>query len=151
MLLDTARKRLRKKQNMSYNVTVKTIPERYAATVHTVIPRYEDEGMAWNMMNECQMPLVPTDPCLAATEFLDKEYKEENVGIAVMMYFLNLIASIAEVAEFLKYITPFGYCEGADIISNGSLDAVMVSVGMVLCVGGIAVAYLKYTRKDIHS
>ncbi|MGN1135965.1 MAG: helix-turn-helix domain-containing protein [Oscillospiraceae bacterium] len=47
MLLDTARKRLRKEQNMSFNVTVKTIPERYAATVHTVIPHYEDEGIAW--------------------------------------------------------------------------------------------------------
>ena len=34
MLLDAARKRLRKEENMSYNVTLKTIPERYAATVH---------------------------------------------------------------------------------------------------------------------
>ena len=44
-LLDTARKRLRKEQNMSYNVSIKTIPERYAATVHMTIPHYEDEGM----------------------------------------------------------------------------------------------------------
>ena len=28
---------------MNYDVTVKTIPERYAATVHTVIPRYEKD------------------------------------------------------------------------------------------------------------
>ena len=70
---------------MSFNVTVKTIPERYAATVHTVIPRYEDEGIAWDMMSECKKMLVPTDPCLAATEFLDKEYKEENVEIISWM------------------------------------------------------------------
>ncbi len=44
-LLDAARKRLRKEENMSYNVTIKTIPERYAATVRMIIPRYEDEGM----------------------------------------------------------------------------------------------------------
>lgn len=44
-LLDTARERLRKEQNMSYNVSIKTIPERYAATVHMTIPHYEDEGM----------------------------------------------------------------------------------------------------------
>lgn len=37
---------------MNYDETVKTIPERYAATVHTVIPRYEDEGMAWGYMSE---------------------------------------------------------------------------------------------------
>ena len=48
-----------------------------------------------------------------------------GLGIAVIMYFLNLISNIAEVAEFLKYITPFGYCEGADIVTNGSLDGTM--------------------------
>ena len=70
---------------MNYDVTVKTIPERYAATVHMVVPRYEDEGMAWGMMAECKVPLIPADPCLAAAEFLDKEYKEENVEIMVWM------------------------------------------------------------------
>ena len=54
---------------MNYDVTVKTIPERYAATVHTVIPRYEDEGMAWGYMSEIGPSLVPADPCLAAAEF----------------------------------------------------------------------------------
>ncbi len=83
MLLETARKRLRKEQNMSFDVTVKTIPERYAATVHMVIPRYEDEGMAWNMMGECKEPLIPADPCYAIAEFLDDEFKEENVEIVV--------------------------------------------------------------------
>lgn len=85
MLLDTARKRLRKEQDMSFNVTTKIIPERYAATIHMIIPRYEDEGMAWGMLAECKEPLVPADPCLAATEFLDKEYKEENVEIIAWM------------------------------------------------------------------
>ena len=44
-LLDAARKRLRKEENMSYNVALKTIPERYAATIRMTIPRYEDEGI----------------------------------------------------------------------------------------------------------
>ena len=51
-LLDTARERLRKEQNMSYNVSIKTIPERYAATVHMTIPHYEDEGMVWQILGE---------------------------------------------------------------------------------------------------
>ncbi len=86
MLLDTARKRLRKEQKMNYDVNVKTIPERYAATVHMIIPRYEDEGMAWSMMrSECKEPLIPADPCYAAAEFLDNEFKEENVEIVVSM------------------------------------------------------------------
>lgn len=53
MLLDTVRKRLRKEPKMNYDVTIKTIPERYAATVHMIIPHYENEGMAWGMMAGC--------------------------------------------------------------------------------------------------
>ena len=66
-----------------------------------------------------------------------------------MMYFLNLIANIAEVAGFLKYITPFGYCDGADIVTNGNLDGVMLTIGIAIGVIGIATAYMKYARKDI--
>lgn len=84
-LLDTARKRLRKEDKMSYNVTVKTIPERYAATVHTVIPRYEDEGTMWATLcsETAGMNLIPADPCLCAACFLDGEYKERDVEVEI--------------------------------------------------------------------
>ena len=85
MLLDTARKRLRKEQNMSFDVIVKTIPERYASTVQMVVPHYEDEGMLWNAMRSECTDFVPAEPCLAAAEFLDDEYKEENVEIIAWM------------------------------------------------------------------
>ena len=88
--------------------------------------------------------------CFGISAFLRKGSVGIGLGIAVMMYFLNLIANIADVAEFLKYITPFGYCEGADIVSSGGLDIALVSIGAVIGIGGIIIAYLKYTKKDIH-
>lgn len=88
--------------------------------------------------------------CFGISAFLRKGSAGAGLGIAAMMYFLNLIANIADVASFLKYITPFGYCEGADIISNGSLDITLVAIGAVIGIGGIIIAYLKYTKKDIH-
>lgn len=88
--------------------------------------------------------------CFGISAFLRKGSAGVGLGIAAMMYFLNLIANIADVAEFLKYITPFGYCEGADIVANGSLDGVLVAIGAVIGIGGILIAYLKYTKKDIH-
>ncbi len=80
-LLNAARKRLRKEENMRYNVTIKTIPERYAATVQMTLPRYEDEGMLWGKLVEetCRMRVTEDDPCLCAVTYLDGEYKEENV------------------------------------------------------------------------
>ena len=88
--------------------------------------------------------------CFGISAFLRKGSAGVGLGIAAMMYFLNLIANIADVAGFLKYITPFGYCEGADIVSNGCLDTALVAVGAALGIAGILIAYLKYTNKDIH-
>ncbi len=88
--------------------------------------------------------------CFGVSSFLRKGSVGAGLGIAVMMYFLNLIANIADTASFLKYITPFGYCDGADIVANGRLDGTMVAIGAAIGIGGIVIAYLKYTRKDIH-
>ena len=88
--------------------------------------------------------------CFGISAFLRKGSVGVGLGIAAMMYFLNLIANIADVAKFLKYITPFGYCEGADIVSDGSLDITLVVIGAVIGISGIIVAYLKYAKKDIH-
>lgn len=88
--------------------------------------------------------------CSGISAFMRKGSVGVGLGIAAMMYVLNLIANIAESAEFLKYITPFGYCEGADIVKDKALNGTMVTVGMIFCAAGITVAYVKYTRKDIH-
>ena len=82
-LLETARIRLRKDEIMTYNVTLKTLPERYCATVQMKIPRYEDEGMIWDVLcrETDHMPLIADDPCCCAVTFLDNEYKETDVEI----------------------------------------------------------------------
>lgn len=88
--------------------------------------------------------------CFGVSAFLRKGSIGAGLGIATMMYFLNLVANIADVADFLKYITPFGYCEGADIVSDGSLDGTLVAIGAVIGIVGIIIAFVKYTKKDIH-
>ncbi len=87
--------------------------------------------------------------CFGLSAFLRKGSLGIGLGIAAIMYFLNIIANITEDAEFLKFITPFGYAEGADIVNNGCLEWGKVVIGMVLCTAGIVAAYLGYTRKDL--
>lgn len=56
LLLKTAIKRLRKDGTaMSYNVTLKTLPERYVASVRQIIPSYEYEGKAFGMCGAYQV------------------------------------------------------------------------------------------------
>ena len=74
---------------------------------------------------------------------------EIGLGAAAILYFLNLIANITDSADFLRYITPFGYAEGADIVTNVSLDWGLVGLGLAYGAAGIGAAYVKYCRKDI--
>ena len=85
-LLETAQKRLRKEdKTMKYDVTIKTFPPRYSATVRMVIPAYEQEGMLWNLLMEetAQLNLVDGDPCYCCAVFHDKEYREADVEVEV--------------------------------------------------------------------
>lgn len=87
--------------------------------------------------------------CFGLSAFLRRGSLGIGLGIATVMYFLNIVANISDSAEFLKYITPFGYTEGADIVANGSLNTAMVLLGMAYTAVGIAAAYWKYCKKDI--
>ena len=88
--------------------------------------------------------------CFGISSFLRKNSMGIGLGLAMMLYFLNIVANITDKAEFLKYITPFGYTEGADIISDGAINSTMVLLGMLYAAIGIAAAYWQYSRKDIH-
>ena len=82
-LLDTALKRLRKDKKMNYNVTLKTLPERYAACVRMKIPKYSDEGLVWETLTKetAGMHLKEDDPCYLSVVFHDGEFKESDVDV----------------------------------------------------------------------
>jgi len=87
--------------------------------------------------------------CFGISAFVRRAGMGVGLGLAIMMYFLNLIANMTESAEWLEYITPFGYCEGADIVETGTLNITLVAIGMVVACCGVIAAYMKYTKKDI--
>ena len=87
--------------------------------------------------------------CFGISAFLRLGGIGIGMGLAAMMYFLNLISNMTESAKFLKYITPFGYCDGADIIVGGKLDAGLITTGMLFACIGVTAAYWRYNRKDI--
>ena len=87
--------------------------------------------------------------CFGVSAVLKNGCTGVGLGIAAVMYFLNIIANISDKAAFLKYITPFGYAEGTDIVTDGCIDAGYLIPGMIYCIAGIAAAYIIYCRKDV--
>lgn len=85
-LLDSTINWLRKDGNiMGYDVSLKTIPERYVASVRQVIPGYEEEGILWRILMEetSELSIQDGSPCYAMAIFYDGEYKEQDVEVEV--------------------------------------------------------------------
>lgn len=86
--------------------------------------------------------------CFGLSAFLRRGSMGAGLGIAAGAYFLDLIANLAEKAEWLHYVTPFGYTSGGDILSEG-LNWPLIALGMLYAAVGVALAYGWYLRKDI--
>lgn len=87
--------------------------------------------------------------CLGISAFLWRGGIGIGLGLAIALYFMNIIANMTSQADVLKFITPFGYADGADILSHGAINGPRLLAGAGLAVCGTVAAYMKYCRKDI--
>jgi len=87
--------------------------------------------------------------CFGLSAFMRGGSLGAGLGFALVLYFMNLIKNITDEAEFLKYVTPFAYCDGADIVDAGSLDSILVGLGMGYMIVALEVGFWWYRRKDI--
>ena len=88
--------------------------------------------------------------CFAVSAALRRSGIGAGLGLAAVLYFLNLIANITEDAEWLKYITPFGYAEAADIITNAEIPLLPAFIGCCVTVAAALAAFIIYNKKDIY-
>lgn len=87
--------------------------------------------------------------CFCISAFVSSGGPGLGLGLAAVFYFLNLVANLTEKARFLKYITPFGFTDSADIIAYGRMESKYLWVAFIVTLVGIAVGFWKYGRKDI--
>ena len=112
------------------------------------------EDVPWKVVNLLHLAyfllqLEIAGICFGISAFLKRGSVGVGLGVAFLLYFMNLIANITKSAEFLKYFTPFAFCDGAVIVTDGKLDAGILAAGLVLGALGIAAAYLSYPKKDL--
>lgn len=72
-----------------------------------------------------------------------------GLGLALGLYFLNLVANISAQAEFLRWITPFAYCEAADVLASAHLDGARLALGLLYVAAAACAGLWKFTHKDI--
>ena len=72
-----------------------------------------------------------------------------GIGIPMLFYFVNIAANMADGVKFLKYITPYGYADGTDIVSENGINYIMLLIGVTVTALFVALSYAKYPKKDI--
>ena len=87
-ILDNAIVRLGKDgETMKYNVTLKTMPKRYVASLRKVIPAYDQESILWQQMYEETkgMNVQTAEPSCSLALFYDEGYKEQDVDVEIQI------------------------------------------------------------------
>lgn len=96
------------------------------------------------------MQLEVMSVCFGISAFLRGSAMGTGIGIATILYFLNIIRNISEEAEGLKYITPFAYADASDIVADVAVDEKLLVLGIIYGIIGLLAAILYYQKKDIH-
>ncbi len=81
--------------------------------------------------------------------FLKRSGMGIGLGLAAVFYFLNILSNLMEELEGLKYVTPFGFTDGAQIIADGTLNLGYLTTGVLFTAAGIVIAFCQYRKKDI--
>lgn len=87
--------------------------------------------------------------CFGISAFIRRGSIGIGLGLALVLYFMNIVCNISEKAEFLKYITPYAYAEASNIISESEIDAGLMLIGTAVAAAGAAIGFIKYCKKDI--
>ena len=122
-LLDSALKWMRKDGNlMDYNVTLKTVPERYVASVRQVIPAYNQEGMLWEIMSREIKPqkVQQAVPCYGMAIFHDEGHKEHDPDVEIQ----SAVVGTYQDTEHVKFKT-VPPIQIASVTYKGSYDQIL--------------------------
>ena len=117
--------------------------------IYAIGESVEAEVMLPLMLSYLLLQLETAMLCFGISAFLRGNGLGLGLGLALGLYFLNLISNITEDAKALKYITPFSYAEGSDIIANHSIEPKYLAAGTVMSALAVAAAFLKYRKKDL--
>lgn len=72
------------------------------------------------------------------------------IGIALFFitFIFGIIGKLKESFGFFKHLSPFDYAPPSEMIKNG-VELVNLSLGVIIILGGVAVTYYLYERKDM--
>ncbi len=74
-----------------------------------------------------------------------------GIGLAVLLYMMEVMIHIVPDLEVLQYVTPYYYANAAELFSRGEVQCGLVILGMIISVLAVAAGGMIYGKRDIAS
>ena len=83
--------------------------------------------------------------------FLHKTKKTVGIslGMVFIFYLLNILSELSSKVESLKYLSVYTLADIRNIVTNGSINPVMIIVSLVITIIFIGLSYIKYEKKEL--
>lgn len=72
-----------------------------------------------------------------------------GLGIALLLYFMDMMSRVLSQLKFCKYITPYYYANAAEILPSGTIDKGLLGFGIVITILCVSVGCYVYNSRDL--
>jgi ABC-2 type transport system permease protein len=87
--------------------------------------------------------------CLSLFFSRRKTATSMGIGMAIGLYFVNVLATLSDTFSSLQYLTPYYYADAVYIVNNGSLHTVNILILIGVVIIAAAASFFIYNRRDI--
>lgn len=87
--------------------------------------------------------------CFLISAWNKKRQTGIALGLALLLYMMDLMCRVLPDIENLKYVTPYYFSNAADIFTNKSVDAVMLFICLGVILVCAAAAGIIYEKRDL--
>lgn len=87
--------------------------------------------------------------CFLISSICKRKQIGAALGLAVLLYLMDLLSRVIPDLENLKYVTPYYFSNAADIFSTGELHAEMIGIAGAVMIVTTLGADLIYGRRDL--
>ncbi|MEX2785168.1 ABC transporter permease subunit [Streptococcus sp. H49] len=87
--------------------------------------------------------------CLLLSAFYRKKQVGLALGLALLLYALDMLCRLIEDVAFLKYVTPYYYANAITVFSQEKLNSLYLLIAGCITVCSLAASYIILKRRDL--
>ncbi|MDO5423761.1 MAG: ABC transporter permease subunit [Eubacteriales bacterium] len=109
----------------------------------------DKNAYAWYHGAQFLMQLEVGSVCFLISAACKRKQIGTALGLALVLYFADMICRILPGTESLKYVTPYYFSNATDIFLAGKMDGILAGIGLAVTAASTAAACFVYKNRDL--